>query len=365
MRIFHCNHCQQLIFFENVQCVKCKHLLAFLPDVLDMASLEEKSDKLWTSRIPATGGRSYRLCENYTTHNVCNWVVPAHDPHPFCVSCRLDRIIPNLGQPEAKEEWYRLEAAKRRMVYSLLDLDLPVVSKIEDPEKGLAFEFLADGPPPNGKPVLTGHDNGVITINIAEASHVERERRRVSLHEPYRTLLGHFRHEIGHYYWDRLLANSPRIDSFRQMFGDERADYGEALRIHYQNGAATDWQEHFISAYASTHPWEDWAETWAHYLHMTDTLEIAGECGLHMRPRRPDEPAFKPLGRKSFHSLTAFDRMVENWYSLTFVLNNLNRGLGLADGYPFVLSNAVVDKLRFIHETILRASVVPDVKAIA
>ena len=221
------------------------------------------------------------------------------------------------------------------------------------PERGLAFEFLADPEADGAPPVLTGHDDGVITLNVAEADEVERERRRVRLHEPYRTLLGHFRHEVGHYYWDRLIKDSPLIDDFRERFGDERQDYDQALQQHYDQGPRIDWQQQFVSAYASVHPWEDWAETWAHYLHMTDTLETAAACGLTLRPRRADEPMLKsPPPALPATRFAAFDRLIDDWFPLTYVLNNLNRGMGLPDGYPFVLSPPAVEKLKFVHETL-------------
>ena len=192
------------------------------------------------------------------------------------------------------------------------------------------------GNPKEGPAVLTGHGDGIITVNIAEADDVERERRRVLLHEPYRTLLGHFRHEIGHYYWDLLIKDSPHIDEFRTHFGDERADYDKALKEHYDRGAVPDWRSRFISGYASVHPWEDWAETWAHYLHMTDTLETAAVCGLSLHPDRPDEPAMEKQPNKSAHE-QSFDEIIGNWFPLTYVLNSLNRGMGMPDAYPFVL----------------------------
>jgi hypothetical protein len=168
------------------------------------------------------------------------------------------------------------------------------------------------------------------------------------MHEPYRRLLGHFRHEIGHYYWDRLVRDSDRLDGFRALFGDERRDYAAALQQHYEHGAPANWQERFISAYASTHPWEDWAESWAHYLHMVDVLETAAGCGLALRPHRPDEPSLKAAPE----STSSFTRMINAWFPLTYILNELNRGMGLADGYPFVLSTPSIDKLRFVHETV-------------
>jgi hypothetical protein len=174
------------------------------------------------------------------------------------------------------------------------------------------------------------------------------------MHEPYRTLLGHFRHESGHYYWDRLIQKSSRIDPFRKLFGDERKEYGPSLQEYYNQGAPAEWQERFVSAYASAHPWEDWAETWAHYLHMTDTLETAAACGLSLRPRRSDEPVLKAT--PSPDRSESFDQLIASWFPLTYLLNNLNRGLGLPDGYPFVLSTPAIDKLRFVHETIRATS---------
>jgi hypothetical protein len=353
MNVFHCDHCDQLVFFENSVCVKCGNTLAYLPDLADMGSLSPAGDGLWRSPLPRSEGRLYRLCDNYTQHNVCNWVVGDNDPSSLCRSCRLTRVVPDLNRPGNKELWYKLEVAKRRLVYSLLALGCPVESKLERPDRGLAFEFLADPEADEAPPVLTGHADGVITLNLAEADDVERERRRLGLHEPYRTLLGHFRHEVGHYYWDRLIKDSTLIDDFREQFGDERQDYAQALKQYYDQGPRVDWQQRFVSAYASVHPWEDWAETWAHYLHMTDTLETAAACGLTLRPRRADEPTIKvPPPAIPATRFTAFDRLIDNWFPLTYVLNNLNRGMGLPDGYPFVLSPPAVEKLRFVHETL-------------
>ena len=174
------------------------------------------------------------------------------------------------------------------------------------------------------------------------------------MHEPYRTLLGHMRHESGHYYWDRLIGTTSEVDEFRLLFGDERSDYAAALRAYYDRGAPADWQERFVSAYASSHPWEDWAETWAQYLHMVDTLETAAACGLSLRPRRRDEPALEMPHPVSPQPAT-FAHLIDSWFPLTYVLNNLNRGLGLNDAYPFVLSPQAVAKLRFVDNVIRRS----------
>jgi hypothetical protein len=350
MRIFHCDHCENLVFFENTHCLRCGHLLAFLPDLMEIGSLDPAGEGTWQSPHPAAVGRTYRLCANYSGAQVCNWAVDARRDETLCAACQLTTTIPDLTVEGHQAAWYKLELAKRRLVYTLLNLHLPIAPRSRDP-RGLAFEFLADaadGQPP----VMTGHSGGVITISLAEADDAERERRRNALREPYRTLLGHMRHESGHYYWTRLVEDTDRLDAFRAQFGDERDDYAAALQGHYTNGPVADWQTRFVTAYASAHPWEDWAETWAHYLHIADTLETAAACGVSIRPRRGDEPALPKVPDTAGTPATSFDRLMASWYPLTYLLNNLNRGLGLADGYPFVLSPPAVEKLRFVHDTV-------------
>jgi hypothetical protein len=277
-------------------------------------------------------------------HGVCNWVVPADSVEQFCAACRHNRTIPDLTLSQNLVHWRTVEVAKHRLFYTLLKLRLPLVTKIEDPE-GLAFDFLADGP----VPVFTGHDNGLITINLAEADDSERERRRHQMGEPYRTLLGHFRHEIAHYYWTRLVANSPSLEQFRGLFGDERRDYGGALQDYYARGAPADWPERFVTAYATAHPWEDFAETWAHYFHMVDTLETANAFGLIVKPKVSQSIA----GRIDFNPLGSdMNRLIEAWLPLTFAVNSINRSMGLHDLYPFVLSPPAIAKLDFVHERI-------------
>jgi hypothetical protein len=346
MKVFHCDHCQHLAFFENVRCVKCDHTLAYVNDLGVVGSLDPAgSPNLWKSPLRRAAGRTYRLCQNSSTHGVCNWALDASDPNPLCLSCRLTRVLPNLAQPGNKEAWAKLEAAKRRLVYTLLALGLKL--------DGLAFEFLADPQDPTAPKVLTGHDGGVITINIAEADDAERERRKAALREPYRTLLGHFRHECGHFYFDRLVQPDAKIlNGFRALFGDERLDYATAVQRHYNQGPPADWGQRHVSSYATMHPWEDWAETWAHYLHMVDTLETAADCGLSMEPLRNDEPSVRKINDPLGYNAGSFDSLLAGWHPLTYAMNNLNRGMGLPDAYPFVLSSAAIQKLRFVHDTI-------------
>ena len=260
MKLFSCPHCDGRLYFENAQCLNCGYLVLYDPD----AGAFVLSD----AGTPA--------CLNATECG-CNWA--AEPGSGFCRACVLNKTIPDLSFAGNRERWIRVEAAKKRAVYSLLAFGLPVGAKANlGDEMGIAFDFLADpliGGTPTGEHVLTGHDNGLITLNVAEADSDEREKMRVEMGENYRTLLGHFRHELGHYYWDRLIRDDPgRLERFHQLFGDESADYDEALRRHYAEGAPPDWETRHISAYAASHPWEDWAETFAHYLHITDTLEM-------------------------------------------------------------------------------------------
>jgi hypothetical protein len=340
MKTFHCEHCEHVLFFENTVCVGCGRGIGFAPDVLEMRSFD-------------AGAGPYRQCANYRAHQVCNWLLGADEAGELCCCCALTAIIPDLTLPANHERWFRLEAAKRRLVYTLLVLQLPLVTRARDPEGGLEFHFKSDEAMPAGEAVLTGHDGGIITLNLAEADDAERERRRVQLHEPYRTLLGHFRHEIGHYYWDRLIRDGPRLDAFRALFGDETQDYAESLKAHYAAGPKPTWEQGFISAYATAHPWEDWAETWAHYLHMVDGLETAAACGLKLTPARADEPALKGLPPEPTQA--RFARLQRDWIALTYVMNNLNRSMGLNDAYPFVLSPTALAKLEFVHGLIASA----------
>jgi hypothetical protein len=334
MKSFHCDVCAGPLYFENDHCSGCGLTVGYFPDLGEMCTVKPYG---------------HRRCRNFEAENVCNWMVSGTDPEDYCRSCRLTRVIPDLAQPASRTLWYRTEAAKRRLIFTLLELGLPVIGKDVDAAQGLAFEFRADPPGSEGT-VLTGHNNGLITLNIAEADDAERERRRLQMHEPYSTLLGHFRHEIGHYYWDILIKDSENLRDWRRLFGDERADYEEALRQHYQQGPPADWQQNFVTGYASAHPWEDWAESWAHYLHMVDTLETAAAAGISMEPR-PRYPA-TVVKMKTPFARQGFDELTRRWVTLTLVLNNLNRSMGLNDAYPFVLSAPALAKLRFVHDLV-------------
>jgi hypothetical protein len=354
MKLFHCASCGNRLYFENVSCTQCGAELGFLPDAMQLAAIEPAGEGLWK---PLGEEKRYRKCGNYAESGVCNWMTEPEGDAPLCRACDLNRTIPDLSVPDHLELWRALETEKRRLIYSMRKLNLPVTPRHLDPA-GLAFDFLADAPPgfsERGR-VMTGHAGGLITINIAEADPAERERMRDQMDEPYRTILGHFRHESGHYYWERLIRDGEWLAPWREMFGDEREDYGQALERNYQEGPPSDWPDHFVSAYAAAHPWEDWAECWAHYLHIVDTLETAYQYGLSIRPVSGNEDPSAVRPDFDAYREPDFDAIVEHWFPLTFALNSLNRSMGHEHAYPFVLSPPVIEKLRFVHRVVRDAA---------
>jgi hypothetical protein len=344
MKLFACPVCSEVVFFENFLCVHCGAEISFDPDETAFCVVPSAQ-----SVQPGSAPAGPRACKHRLDYNACNWAVAATDENSFCIACRLNEIIPDLTQPSARAAWIRLEVAKRRLIYTLQQLELPLIARGPDTPRGLAFAFKQDEP--DGRKVITGHADGLITINLAEADDAARETTRAKLGEHYRTVLGHFRHEVGHHYWNRLIKGSSHLEGFRELFGDERVDYAQALQRYYDTGAPADWPVRFISAYASAHPWEDWAETWAHYLHMVDGVETARAYGLALRPDAP--------GHKSPPALTVrrasddtFDAMITTWMPVTVALNSFTRGMGLSDLYPFALSDPAIAKLRFVHQAV-------------
>lgn len=349
MRLYGCKSCGQTVFFENSVCERCGHELGFSSESQSLLTLERDGDFL----RPLGGGADYLYCSN-AQYGACNWLLPAAksaETDGLCDACSHNRTIPDLSITENLEHWQNMETAKHRLFYSLLRLNLPHDTISQNPGHGLVFDFLADLPGVEER-VLTGHDEGLITINLAEADDATRERFRTEMGEPYRTLLGHFRHEVGHYYWNVLVRDAHRLDACRAVFGDDTIDYGEALKQHYAQGEMPNWQGSYISSYATTHPWEDFAETWAHYLHIVDTLETAGAFGLRIHPRRADEELLHADIDFDAYKAANIEQLVEAWLPLTFAMNALNRSMGHGDMYPFVLSPPVIEKLRFIHELV-------------
>ncbi|TGD64630.1 hypothetical protein EYC08_10150 [Tabrizicola sp. WMC-M-20] len=359
MKLFHCQCCGAILYFENTVCLKCGHMLGYLPDADRMLAVVADGP-VWRA-LPDTAAQTVqgtdpgplRFCRNWE-RSACNWMhrSAAGDgdgPAGYCLACLHNRTVPDLSTPAHVKLWTKMEAAKRRLMYSVLRLNLPRPLPDSGHPEPLVFEFLADDPGSTEK-VLTGHSDGVITIALIEADDAARETRRSQMGEAYRTLLGHFRHEVGHYYWDLLVRDGDALEDCRALFGDERADYAEAMKKHYEMGAPEGWENRFVSAYATMHPWEDWAETWAHYLHMVDTLETASALGLRVDA---GQSLAAKVDADPHHSRDA-GQLIGNWVPLTLALNSLNRSMGQSDLYPFSLPADVQTKLRFVHDLVQR-----------
>src|SRR4051812_23112344 len=351
MKLFQCQSCSNVLYFENRTCESCGHRLAYLPETGTLSALKLAGGDAWTPL--AAPDRPSRFCAN-AEHDACNWLAPRGSDQDFCLACRHNGTIPNVSDPPQLQAWRDIEVAKHRLFYTLLRWNLPLKTRDEDPEHGLLFDFLSDPPEAQGPKVLTGHDDGVITIALVEADDVEREKRRKSMGEPYRTLIGHFRHEVGHHYWDILVRDGGKLDACRAVFGDDTQDYGEALKRHYAEGVPPDWQEHFVSAYATTHAWEDFAETWAHYLHIVDTLEMASAFGLHVKPDLRGSAEITAKIDFDPYTATSIEQIMEAWFPFVFAMNGVNRAMGNRDLYPFVLAPPVIGKLGFIHDLVHR-----------
>jgi hypothetical protein len=350
------------VFFRNSECLACHTPLGYEPTPGALLPIEPAdAPDLWREIGAPPGAPRWRRCAHLNSAAACNWLIQENDAHALspaqCRCCRLNRTLPDLSVGENAELWRLIELAKRRLVSSLIGLGLPVRSKVgEDPQRGLAFDLLRT--PAGGQSITTGHANGVITLDIEEADDATRERRRQHLREPYRTLLGHLRHESGHYYWQRLVQGTGWLAPCRELFGDDRADYAAALRCHYESGPPADWGLRHVSAYAASHPFEDWAETWAHYMHMVDTVDTAGSFGLQAEHIELSYESYSPaaLSGPTAPGDEDFLALLNGWMELTGVLNELSRSMGVADFYPFVLSAQAVRKLHFVHRVVADTS---------
>jgi hypothetical protein len=351
MKLFACGVCGQALMFENTHCESCGHRLGYDRAVNELLALEPAGESgdagLW--RPVSADAQARRLCAN-AAYQACNWLVDDGNDS-YCRACSYNHMTPDLSVPAHVTLWREIEVAKHRLFYALERLRLQVPTRQEDTVNGLAFDVLTEE---GGAKVLTGHDNGLITLNAAEADAARRESMRASMSEDYRTLIGHFRHEVGHYVWDRLVRDGGMIEQCRAIFGDERANYDEALKRHYAAGPPPGWRNNFVSAYATTHPWEDFAETFAHYLHIVDAMETARSFGLAVHPK--DVAGLDAEATIDPYSAPSVGIMLGVWVPLGFAINALNRGMGQPDIYPFVLAPAVVRKLEFIHGLVHRQS---------
>ncbi len=327
MRAFSCDHCSQVLFFENSRCLRCESELGFVPSTLQIQALVGDHAGL-------------RRCANLDLAG-CNWIVE-DDGEVLCRSCRTTAVRPADGDEAGLAEFVTAETAKRRVLYQLFDLGLPV------DENTLSFELKSS----HSEPVTTGHSDGVITLDLAEADDPNREARRQQLGEPYRTMLGHFRHELGHYYQPIVLPSEEIWAQSREIFGDDRGSYQEAMDRHYASGPPADWNDRFVSGYATMHPWEDWAETFAHYLHIRDTLQTAADYGMSVSgPQVASDGDFEAAPAPQAGE-RGFDEILESWLPLSYALNQVNRSMGHGDLYPFALAPEVVSKLSFMHDRI-------------
>lgn len=355
MRTFECQ-CGNTLFFENTICVACGNEVGWCPGCRRISALlpqENGNYKCANSEC----GVLLTKCHNYAVENVCNRCIIVDDetPREFCDYCRFNDTIPDLSVEGYREKWYRLEQAKRRLLYSLDLLKLPYGSEEDGFDPPLSFDFKADTgadvernwSTKEGERIFTGYAAGKITINIREADPVEREKARVAFAEPHRTLIRHFRHEMGHFYWQVLVANGP-VDEFRTLFGDhEQPAYADAIQRYYAEGPPADWQQNFVTAYATMHPWEDFAESFASYLEMASLLDTALTFGF----RESCEPTTASL-----------DDMLVAHQKMGIKLNELSRNMGLVDMIPTILPPPAVEKLRFIHRLVTetRAAAVGD-----
>lgn len=337
MQRFACGNCGHGLYFHNTRCLKCDFPVGFAPDSMVMATLSPANGGGFTD-IGRKTGRVYAFCDNHD-EGVCNWLVPFDAPQKLCRACSHNRMIPNLAVPANLQAWYELERAKKHLIYALLRLRLPLDGASVGRGR-MVFDFVE-------KSGIT-HFDGVITIDVSEVDPVERERQRQILDEPYRSLLGHLRHESGHFYWMLLIDAGGPIDKFRALFGDERAPYLAALSKFRTDGPPADWQDRHVSAYASSHPWEDWAETWAHYLHVVEGLDTAEAQGI--------APLTGPRAGSGYvrspYEAIDFGAVVEDWIDLSVAMNEMSRSIGHPDYYPFVLTPVAIEKLCFVHEAV-------------
>ena len=374
MKTFKCTcDSQQILFFESNLCIACKRVVG-VDDrfvAVEPYNLDDKTGYYFKDKQPAV---RYQKCDNHADHNTCNGMVnmdtfvPVPDKDEvLCFACRFNETIPDLSVVEHIPLWKKMEVAKRRALYTLKALALPLRTIVQNPDGGLSFDFITDRdvkdhfvtPLQDHEPVFTGHDSGHITINLAEADEVARSHTKHAMGERYRTLLGHFRHELGHYYFEVLIAGSDKKRELcKQYFGDEELDYQEALKKHYEHGAPANWPDNFISEYATMHPYEDWAETWAHYMHIMDTLETAKNFAItgsiNDDAVQPEDVSELNLPQNAFFfsAQTSIDSILDTWMNFAIILNSLNRSMGMNDAYPFVLSQPVRRKLAFIHHAI-------------
>lgn len=324
MLTFRCR-CGNRLFFDNSQCLKCHRRVTRCPECFSLTATEDSQESTFSCHHCDA---VLQRCLNDLQYSVCNLAVSRNDAFDLCRFCRLNSVIPDISIDGNISKWHRLEQAKHRVLEIVQRVGLPIGGPSSGLHPELSFCFKSSGV----EPVSTGHAHGRITIDIAEADSAYREQVRVQFGEPQRTLVGHFRHELGHYYWD-LLVKQNRLDQFREIFGDETdPDYSTAQQRYYAEGPIHGWPGQYISAYASMHPWEDFAESFVYYLDMRSVLLTASH--------------FQLISSNQYESLP---EMVDQYRQVGLVVNELNRDMGLLDLVPKLIAPPIRRKVEFIH----------------
>lgn len=339
MASYHCSNCNSYLVQESLDCPTCGAHVGFHYPSLSFHAIPDDGELTIV-------GEAHRVCSQRTWG--CNWLVGQNERSGRCFSCRLTRRSPDTGDTVALEMLADAASAKRRLLVQLFELGLPVTPYYEE-EGGLAFDLVSSKS--SGEPVMIGHANGVVTIDLAETLDDHRESQRVLLGEAYRTMLGHLRHEVGHYYQNVLVEN---WDECRAIFGDERASYADAIERHYKTGAPRNWNENFISEYATMHPWEDFAECFAHYLHITGTLQTSARAGMELDADRGEDTSAS-VTPKYDYSHDSMARILTDWALVATFFNQINRSMGQRPVYPFEINEAVGEKLAYIHRLVTKS----------
>jgi hypothetical protein len=339
VQMLRCPRCHDVTVLETLECPGCGLAVGFHPPTLTMREA--------TRGGVDVDGRTWVPCSNRGWG--CNWLVAEDVGAARCLSCRLNRQRPDASDTMALEKLSDASRVMRRLIVQLAELGLPV-DPFYEREGGVAFDLLSSD---SGQGRVTiGHANGVITIDLIETLDDYREALRIRLGEPYRTMLGHFRHEVGHYYQWILVEQTGWIDECRELFGDERASYSEAIDRHYREGAPEGWDASYISEYATMHPWEDFAECFAHYLHITDSLTTAAAGGLVLQADRLDGLIDADVAPRRSYQDASTSEMLGDWQWLSLLLNRINHAMGRSDLYPFTITEPVRTKLDFVHRVV-------------
>ncbi len=314
MKIFQCPGCRANLFFENLVC-SCGLAVGY-----DPVAEQFTSDQPFCANRDSLG---------------CNWTCAPGET--LCESCRMTSVHPDLSVPGNDLLWAKAEAAKRHILSGLMRWGWFTP---QDAGARPEFHMLAEATATGTVDVTMGHAAGLVTINLAEADASERVRRREMLGEPYRTLIGHFRHEIAHFLFERLSVEADGfLPAFRNLMGDETQEYGAALARHYDQGPAPGWQDAHVTPYAAAHPHEDWAETAAHAMHLTDITDSFLAAGLNS--------AEAPDADYDAFAETEPARLLDASIAIGVAMNHVNRAVGQPDLYPFVNTPHTREKLAF------------------